>query len=334
MYINILTRPTEINGSSGIFYVSEDIYIFKEKNFTFNYIDIFTSSPISNLDEKSYLLQRLDQEGNPIPGSTETGSLFQVGNEFVLDLDTELREDGKYSIVITLEKLNYDHRIAIISLTIMKRIFYIQNLQDYIEIPSGAPLDFTISVVDPNNETNPNAPVIGANVYLIIQGKNITFNDNGDGSYSITPSIIADAFFMPQTFTATLYIEKQHFSISAESITIVVKMQEIFGFPLFYFLMIVGSIIAVLGSLIAYRIIQQARIPKFVKKTRSIKKNIKGSKTISESLLYPTKEEFIAKKFGKKWELIGLSLEDLMGIKEIKKKKLSELKEEFEGGVD
>ncbi|MFW9826831.1 MAG: DUF2341 domain-containing protein [Candidatus Thorarchaeota archaeon] len=334
MYINILSRPTEINGSSGIFYVSEDIYIFKAKNFSFNYIDTFTSSPISNLDEKSYLLQRIDQEGNPIPGTTETGSLFQVGSEFVLDLHTELREDGKYSIVVTLEKLNYDHRIAIISLTIMKRLFYIQNLQDYIEIPSGAPLDFTISVIDPNNETNPNAPVIGANVYLIIQGKNITFNDNGDGSYSITPTIIAEAFFMPQTFTATLYIEKQYFSISTESITIVVKMQEIFGFPFFYFLMIAGSIIAVLGSLIAYRIIQQARIPTFVKKARSIKKNIKGSKSISQSLLYPTKEEFIVKKLGKKWELMGLSLGDLMSIKEKKKNRLSELKEEFEGGVD
>jgi len=334
MYINILSRPTEINGSSGIFYQSENIFIFKAKNFTFDYIDTFTSNPISNLDDMSYLLQKLDENGDPIPGTTETGSLFEVLDEFVLDLDTELREDGEYSIIVTLNKLNYDHRIAIISLTIMKRVFSILDLQNLMQIPSGAPLDFTITLRDPNNETVPNAPVIGANVYLSIQGRNITFTDNGDGTYTIIPTVIADAFFMPQTFTATLYVEKQNFAEVLEYITVVVNMQEIFGIPTFYFLMIVGSVVAVAGSLIAYRTIQRARIPTFVKKSRQMKKNIKGKKPISESLLYPTKEEYISKKLGDKWETIGLSLDDIMGLTEKKKKKLPEVREEFKGGVD
>jgi hypothetical protein len=65
-----------------------------------------------------------------------------------------------------------------------------------------------------------------------------------------------------------------------------------------------------------------------------MKKSIKGKKSISESLLYPTKEEHLVKKLGQKWEAIGLSFEDIMGIAEKKKKKLLELKEEFKGGVD
>ena len=139
---------------------------------------------------------------------------------------------------------------------------------------------------------------------------------------------------MPQTFTATLTIEKQYFSTSSTSITVVVKMQEIFGIPTFYFLMIVGSIVAVAGSLVAYRTIQRARIPTFVKKAREMKKNIKGKKSISESLLYPTKDEYLVRKLGEKWEAIGLSLDDIMGVKGKKSKKLPEVKEEFTGGVD
>ena len=79
-----------------------------------------TLTPISNLDEKSYLLQKIDENGDPIPGTSESGSLVEGVGTFILDLDIELRLDGEYSIIVTLDKLNYDHRIAIISLTIKK----------------------------------------------------------------------------------------------------------------------------------------------------------------------------------------------------------------------
>ncbi|MFX1380216.1 MAG: LamG domain-containing protein [Promethearchaeota archaeon] len=338
-YINILSRPTTINGEDGILYISQNIYIFKELNFTFNYIDEMRGTSISNLDEMSYLLQQLDENGDPIPGTSETGSLVEDTNEFILDLNTERRQDGEYSIIVTLDKMNWDHSIAIISLTIMKRVFEITLpeppfIDSKILIASGAALDFAITLTDPNNDTVPNAPVRGANVYLTIQGKDIFFNHTGNGIYAIERTVIAEAFFMPQTFTATLNIEKQYFSTSSTSITVVVKMQEIFGFPLFYFLMIVGAVIAVAGSLIAYRTIQRARIPSFVKKAREIKKNIKGKRSISDSLLYPTKEEYIVKKLGEKWEAIGLSLDDIMDVKGKKSKKLPEIKEEFKGGAN
>ncbi len=338
-FINILSRPTTINGEDGILYVSQNIFIFKELNFTFNYLDEMRGTPISSLDEMSYLLQKLDENGVPIPGTTETGSLVEGVDEFILDLDTETREDGEYSVIVTLDKMNWDHSIAIISLTIMKREVDIDLPEppfvgSKIEIASGAALDFTITLTDPNNETHPNAPVRGANVYLTIQGRDIPFNYTGNGVYAIERTVIADAFFMPQTFTATLNIEKQYFSTSSTSITVVVKMQEIFGIPTFYFLMIVGSIVAVAGSLVAYRTIQRARIPTFVKKAREMKKNIKGKKSISESLLYPTKDEYLVRKLGEKWEAIGLSLDDIMGVKGKKSKKLPEVKEEFTGGVD
>jgi len=151
MYINILARPTMMNGSSGLYYVAEELFIFETQNFTFSYIDIFSSNPITNLDEMSYVLQEIDEFGHPITGTEETGSLRETAdNNFELDIFTgfELREDGDYSIIVTLDKLNYNHRIAIISLTIKKREIFVSWPSEFInsktEIASGAPLLFTI----------------------------------------------------------------------------------------------------------------------------------------------------------------------------------------------
>ncbi|MHA1280485.1 MAG: hypothetical protein ACTSQ8_25250, partial [Candidatus Helarchaeota archaeon] len=84
--------------------------------------------------------------------------------------------------------------------------------------------------------------------------------------------------------------------------------------------------------LVTYRQIQRARIPTFIKKTRAMKSTIKSRKSISESLLYPSKESYIVKQLGDRWETLGLSLEDILGI-EPKKGKKSLEKSKNEGGV-
>ncbi len=343
MYINIISRPTTINGSSGLLYISENIFIFEEKTFVFEYEDVFSSSPISNLDEKSFLLQKINETtGDPIPGTTEVGELIEtVENKYILDLDTETRLDGEYSIIVTLNKLNYEHRIAIISLTIRKRNVHIEWPDKFtgteakkIRIGSGTSLNFTITITDPDNSS---APVIGADVYLDIKGNRYNFTDLGDGSYSIKTSKIADAFFLPSTISATLTVEKQYFSTKKTSLTILVNMHETFGIPTFYLLMIVGAIVAVTASLAIYRTVQQARIPTFVKKVKKMKKDIKGKKSISDSLLYPSKEEYTIKRLGDRWEMLGLSLRKTLGVEGKKKKSLPETPGEIKnlkGGVD
>jgi len=330
-FINILSRPTKLNGSAGISYVSEDIFIFEAINFIFSYEDTMSSTAISDLDEMSYLLQMLDEDGDPISGSSESGSLTEtMGSEFLLDLDTETRLDGEYSIIVTLDKLNYEHRIAIISLTIKKRIFQIQWPSEFkgtkVEVESGAALRFTLALSDPNNSS---VPVIGATLYITFKGTDHYFTPNGDGTYDIAISKIADAFFVPSTFTAILTIEKQYFSTLSTTITVVVNMHETFGFPTFYLLMIVGAVVAVTASLGIYRTVQQSRIPTFVKKSRKMKKAIKGKKSIAESLLYPSKEEYLVKQLGDRWDMLGLSMQDILGIEGKKKKSLPESPENF-----
>ena len=55
-----------------------------------------------------------------------------------------------------------------------------------------------------------------------------------------------------------------------------------------------------------------------------MKSTIKSRKSISESLLYPSKESYTVKQLGDKWEMLGLSLEDILGIDTKKKKELPE----------
>ncbi|KKM75541.1 hypothetical protein LCGC14_1389210, partial [marine sediment metagenome] len=289
IYINILSRPTNINGSSGLLYVSESFYIFEQHNFTFSYVDTMSMNQISNIDQKSYILQKLDTIGDPIPGTEESGSLSEsITGDYILDLDTESRDDGEYSIIITLSELNYDQSVVIISLIINKRDIHFELPAAFsgskVEIDSGAALEFTLTLTDPDD----NSSILGANVYLTIKDNNIIFTDHNDGTYTVKVPKIADAFFLPETFTATLTINKEYYNSESSTITIVVKIAETFGFPTFYLLMIIGAIVAVTASLVIYRTVQLAKIPTFVKKVRKMKKEIKGKKTISESLLYPS----------------------------------------------
>ncbi|MFX1567838.1 MAG: LamG-like jellyroll fold domain-containing protein [Promethearchaeota archaeon] len=332
LVINIINRPTLLNSNDNVLYLSQKLYARDSYNFTFEFIDSLTMKIIKDADEKSFILVKLDENGVPINESTLTGILRETtDHQYILDLNTKNLQVGEYSIVVTLNKDNYDFRVAIISLTINKREFSVQySIGALINLVSGATIQFQITLTDPNNSS---VPIVGADLTFAIRGhiystSNNYIIDNGDGTYTVNTFPIAQPFLMPETFLATLSIEKANFTSETKDFTVVVQIEEIFpGMPTFYFILIVGAIAAVGGSLVSYRLIQQRRIPTFVKKARSMKKDIKGSKSISESLLYPTKDEYIVKKLGDKWDTIGLSLLDVMGIP-AKKKKLPSIKEE------
>ncbi|MFX1549243.1 MAG: hypothetical protein ACFFB9_02710 [Promethearchaeota archaeon] len=341
--VDILPRPTTINGTTTLFQMSPNIYVFDSVNYIFEYKDTIRDITLGSLDITSYYWNRLDENGDPLTGSGNEGSgVLNAGanNLYVLDFDTELREVGEYSLFITMQKNNYEVRNGFILLTISKRPITMDLRAtglsgNKINIVQGGMINFSIVLTD---ESDGIQLLSGANVTLWIDGNIYSVDEvlASPGIYEfIFPTSNINAFFMPQTFTGQITVELENYELAPTPITIIVGMTEIFpGFPMFYFLLIVGGVAAVVISLISYRAIQSARIPKFVKRAREMKKSIKGKKSISESLLYPTKEEHLVKKLGQKWEAIGLSFEDIMGIAEKKKKKLLELKEEFKGGVD
>ncbi|MHA2325773.1 MAG: hypothetical protein ACXACB_10255, partial [Promethearchaeota archaeon] len=330
--INIIKRPTELNSSTSVFYTSQRLYVKDSYNFIFDYIDVLTSQDITNADEVSYILQKLDDEGLPIPGVTVLGFLVEsVDHKYILDLNTKTLRDGEYSIIVTIKKKNYELRTVIVSLTINKRVFgAILSIGQVVRIDSGGALEFQISLNDPNNNS---VPVIGANIYIIFQGEKYDFTDEGDGNYSISVHVLADTFFAPETFIGTVYIEKANFTTTSYSITAVIKMEEILpGIPTFYFILVLSIALAFAGSIAGYRIIKYARIPEFVKKTLSIKKAIKKGKEISDSLLYRDKEVFVGEIVSEKWNKIGLSLESVFGVK--LKKKMFESERKLGGAVE
>jgi len=340
LIVNIRSRPTLINGTTTLFQFSPKIYVLESVNYTFEYRDVLLDNLIENLDIASYNWYKLDEEGNPLsgPGNEGSGNLIgTVDNRYILDFETELKEVGEYSLFITMQKKNYEVRNAFISLTIEKRPISLELSAtglsgNKISIVQGDKIDFRIVLTDP---TNGSQLLRGAIVTLNIEGNIITLNETSTGIYEYTYSTShINTFIMPKTLTGQIIIEKENYEIDPRNITIIVGMTEIFpGFPMFYFLLIVGGIIAIGGSLVTYWFIQMRRIPTFVKKVRAMKKSIKGKKDISDSLLYPSKEEYIVKKLGDKWESIGLSLSDIIGVKEKMKKKLPEVEKEFKGGT-
>jgi len=338
--MNIIPRFTTLNDTSTLYYVSMDGWIHDAFNLTFEYKDVTGTSNfrVGDLELAYYYWYQLADDGTPIGSPSSNIDLIENEDKlYILDFDTETRDIGKYAIFVTFQKFNYEAKNAFITLEIKKRTINhsisATGLNDSrINVIQGENIIITLDLKD---ESRNMAELTGVTVSLTFVGSSTqySFEELGNGTYRLVfPTEDINAFFLTQILSGTIEISKEDFVTENIPITLVIGMTEIFpGFPMFYFLMIVGSIIAVVGSLVAYRQIQRARIPTFVKKVREMSKNIKGRKSISDSILYPSKNEFIVKKLGDKWEVLGLSLEEILGIETKKGKKLPETTD-FEGG--
>jgi hypothetical protein len=327
--LRILERPTTLNGQTGLVYSNPKIWVQKPDPYNFTYRDSLSTNIEGDLDVAIYSWQKLDENGNIIPGESGTGSLSQnPDNIYTLDFNTQLRPVGTYQIYVTLQKNNYEERFALINLEIQLREFDADldatNLDDdQVIVVKGKDVKFEIELFD---ETRDNIPLRGAKVVLEIGDEEYEFDEDDPGIYTYTFSTEEiDAFYTSQTFTGQIIIKKVNFTSEEIDITIVVEMEEIFdGMPTFYLILLVALIGGIIGSLVSYRVIQQARIPGFVKKIRKVKNTIKAKKPITESYSIPTMEQMILKQFGPDWKAIGFSLEDNLGIKDLKSKSSTE----------
>ncbi|MFW9950011.1 MAG: hypothetical protein ACFFKA_07790, partial [Candidatus Thorarchaeota archaeon] len=119
----------------------------------------------------------------------------------------------------------------------------------------------------------------------------------------------------PKVLTGNLNVSKTDFISQEFEITIIVGMEEIFpGIPTFYFLLILVGIISIAGSVTVYRVYKKAKIPRFVKKVRAIAKAIEKDSQIPVSLIYKEKEVYIGELVNQNWEVLGLSLANILGI--------------------
>ncbi|MFX1279204.1 MAG: DUF2341 domain-containing protein [Promethearchaeota archaeon] len=329
-------RPTLLNGSSEFFRKIETLYVKEAVNFSFLYIDERSGAKVTNLDIQYFIWESYDQDGEV--NETGQGIVYtSIENMYILDFNTEIREIGDYLLILVLDKDNYDFKNGMILLSIIRRVIdysLSENLQDgQTNVIQGKKVIIDINLTDP---TQGGMLLIDATVKLTVGGNTYYFSQIGNGSYTFEfPTNNIDAFFTSRTLRGIISISKVDYNPIEIKITIVVEMEQIIpGIPTFYFLLISSAIGALTISLVGYRVIQNARIPGFVKKVREMKKAIKGDKSIVDSLIYREKEVFVAEILNNEWNKIGLSIEEAFGItiEKDKKKKIS--KRAFETPIE
>ena len=323
-------RLTLISGSSMNLDIYPTIYVQDEVLYPFSYTDALFPSNITDLETQSYIITKITGSQSV---SYRSGNLYvDSNNRYVLDIDTQAMPTGSYTIWITLDKQNYVPKQAILFLIINYReIEY--DLGDMFEekqtnVVKGEKITLSIELTDPTKE---DIPLTGAKVILEIGDDKLEFEEVEDGVYELEfETDEYEAFFISNTFTGIITVSKANYSSEEIDITIVIEIEEIFdGIPTFYFLIFLSAIVTVIGSLATYKYIQLAKIPKFVKKARVMKKAIKTGNEISDSSLTSSKEQSILKQFENEWEELGISLVEVLGIKPKKDKVLSNL----EGGA-
>ncbi|NVM36033.1 MAG: DUF2341 domain-containing protein [Candidatus Lokiarchaeota archaeon] len=321
--LTILERPTLLNGTSHLNPISKSMYVGEAINFTFSFVDSITTTNIINLRNHSYTWKKIDSEGFTIESGYANLTL-NAFNLYVLDFETKTRSFGSYELIATFNKENYTSKSATILLNIDKRLFSYTLSENFrnnqINVVKGQKVIIEISLIDlTQNSLN----LSDATVQLIINNNVNSFQQTGDGFYRYELSTKdIDAFFTSKIITGIIIISKDDYISEEFSITIIVEMEEIFpGIPSFYFLLILSLIIAFGGSLGAYKIYKYVKLPNFIKKVTSIRKAIEEDKPISESLIYRDKEIFIGEIIKNKWEKIGLSLSEILGIEFEKEKR-------------
>ncbi|MBY8985798.1 MAG: DUF2341 domain-containing protein [Candidatus Lokiarchaeota archaeon] len=334
--LNVQQRLTLINGDTEFYRSIENVYVKDGVNFTFIYTDALTGDKISNLKTQFFIWEKYSNNGTVMENDQGT-IITSKNNTYILDFDTETRLVGEYLLIATLDKENYEYKNAMILLSINKReIDYtlcdnFRNKQA--SVVQGNSIPIMINLTDP---TKGDIPLINATISLTIGGVDYEFEKFENGTYRFDfQTVNINAFFTSTTLRAIINISREDYISEEFSIIIVVEMQEIFpGIPTFYFLVILSIIIAVTGSLVGYRVYKYAKIPEFVKKARAMKKAIEGDKSISESLLYQSKNSFIGERIRDKWEDIGLSVENVLGIKSTKEMKGSKIERRISGTVE
>ena len=287
--------------------------------------DANTLEILGDLTIATYIWQELNESGGIIPGRDGSGTLIQGEDKtYTLDFNTEHQQVGFYYLYVTLQKENYETKSALINLEIVLREFKVEisveNLVgNQVNVIHGDSASFEINLQD---ITRGNIPLENATVTLSIGGSEYNFTETSPGIYSLTfETEVIEAFFAPNLLSGIIRVQIVNFTSQEIRIVINVQMEELFpGMPVFYFILITAAIVGIAGSLITYRVIQQARIPKFVKKIRKVKSTIKSKKTISESYAIKTKEQMMLKLFEEDWKALDLSLEDTLGTRDLKLK--------------
>ncbi|KKN37845.1 hypothetical protein LCGC14_0759540, partial [marine sediment metagenome] len=214
-YINIVHRPTALNGDVTLHHITKSLWVQEAYNFTFKYQDILSEINLTGVSDAYYQWYQLDADGNIIGViSNNTGLIEGADETYILDFTTSTRAVGDYAIFVTMQKNNYEARTALVDLEIKTRVLSAtlpsdQFTDNLISVYSGDPFSFNISLQDDTR----NIPLTGATVKIDFQNKTYSFNETGSGGYlvNITDYIkLLDTDFT-NTSTTNIIISKDNF---------------------------------------------------------------------------------------------------------------------------
>ncbi|KKN15189.1 hypothetical protein LCGC14_0988530, partial [marine sediment metagenome] len=215
LIINIINRPThlrpaEVKGNYNVIFISEKIYALETEYFEFNYTDVFTSWIIKNAIA-SYNWQKLDEFGDPIQGATQIGSLNETADRYLLDLGTASMDLGDYFILITFDKLNYEVRSIVFSLTIEDRLTSVNGSMGPVIIDWGDSFNFTFSYIDNLTSTSITNLDIGSWVLNgTSSGSDSLGYDSGNEIYFLVG--FNTASLLNGTYTITITLDKLNYA--------------------------------------------------------------------------------------------------------------------------
>ncbi len=317
-FITVLAKHTEVNGSSRVTPKFEaSIWIREQVLYYFEYNDSDDSVRLGSLDEFSAEVYYEDEDGN------ETFVLTTLLDEntekiHVLDVGTGDLSAGTYNIYIAFKKTQFISKTVIFTLNVLKRPIYTGYEEIFKSIEQGAAYRITLNLTDPSNSS---IPITGARIYMIGNFGNLSFTEaQTPGIYYLDfPTSRYDTFFSPITIKGKIYMEKELHQTTEISVILTIEMPKVGGIPTFYLIIIIGAVVAIFGSLGGYRYIQVRRIPKFIKKGKALIKTIESKGSLSKSMGYPSKGEFLVKMFEERWKIHDISLRNKLGVSKDKK---------------
>ncbi|MFX1236157.1 MAG: LamG-like jellyroll fold domain-containing protein [Promethearchaeota archaeon] len=319
--IEILEIRTQINSTEEIFDPDDiNLYFGESLILYFNYTQAITGTGLEDAE-----IARFDWskrvEGVKVAGGEDVDLNDIGGGIYSLDFNTANLEVAHYKFEIEIHLSNYELRRSIINLYIIRRAIHTAGSTNY-AVVSGNTLRISICLTDELNGANI-TDITEGDIYVVYKGQTFNLTHTEGGCYTtVISNIPSDLFFTPETDNAIIYISRENYSDTTVLLKIETTMIEIWpGMPAFYFMLLMIVIGAIGGSLGAYRYVQVKKIPKFVKKNKSLRKTIDSKGKISDSALYPPKEVAISKLLGNRWSKIGMSLEDVLGVGRKKSKK-------------
>ncbi|MHA1731832.1 MAG: FG-GAP repeat domain-containing protein [Promethearchaeota archaeon] len=339
--IKIYAIPTTINDQRDYLQVDNiTVAKTKEKLLYFTFWDIHNDVGITGIQTANFTWRQfaLGEGGTLVNESSSPERLVDLGNgTYLLDFDTEFREAGRYSFLVTLAQPNYETKVAFVVMEIQNMTITPKwdDLSTFrVSQPRGNLIELTFSLWDDTN----NAPLTGATVTgTFPDGTVVTFNESADGVYTYVIDTSSDeykgVFARALSFPLNISISKENYTTITERVYVTVDLPEIFpGFPTFYFVIIVGIVAAMVITIGMYRYVQYARIPAVVKKIRRTVGDIKKNRDIGEELLSPTPTDYLIDRFSAYWEELGLDIEKNLKGKKLAPSDAGENKKKGTGG--